>query len=93
MSDWAVGDLAVCVDDKPRWHGNVVPVAVGCIYRVNFVEVIGRSLFLTLDGVHPSTIFGSYADRFRKIRPDEREACEPEFVTLLKRSKHKVSDS
>jgi hypothetical protein len=32
---------------------------------------------------------GCHSARFRKIRPDEREACEPEFVTLLQRIKRK----
>jgi hypothetical protein len=38
---------------------------------------------------HPS---GEYrAVHFRKIRPDEHQSCEPEFVTLLENFKRKVS--
>jgi hypothetical protein len=46
---------------------------------------------LVLDGApHPLNMDCDWpAYRFRKIRPDEREACEPEFVTLLNRSKQR----
>jgi hypothetical protein len=53
MSDWAVGDLAVCVDDGPNpSDGEPCPLKLGRIYRVVKV-VLSRSghVGLCLDGV------------------------------------------
>jgi hypothetical protein len=83
MSDWQVGDLAVCV--KP-----VANLQSGAIYRV--VSVCCDGSGLNVDGGIP--LPGTHAfssGRFRKLRADQHEACKPEFVTLLKRSKRKVS--
>lgn len=97
MSDWQVGDLAVCVDDRFNPAYGETLLARGRTYTV--VEVtyctISNVLWhagtgLVLAGVPCSGLHGFAAERFRKIRPDEREACEPEFVTLLNRIKRKV---
>jgi len=97
-NDWQVGDLAVCVDDGPC--APIVPgrrvlppvlIAKGATYRVIGLRPsrISAGPALSLEGVDGSdTQSGAYgAWRFCKIRPDEREACEPEFVTLLKRNR------
>lgn len=96
MSDWAVGDLAVCVDDGDSWYGKF-PCRKGHIYRVTGIHIArpgfsdaGR-LGLLLEGVHSGSPSGAFdACRFRKVKPDEHTACESEFVDLLKRSKTEV---
>jgi hypothetical protein len=96
MSDWQAGDLAVCVDahDNPAFRPT--EVREGRTYRVT--QVINHPFRnhagwpgLLLQGIQCDCTNGFDHRRFRKIRPDEQEACEPEFVTLLKRSKRKVS--
>jgi hypothetical protein len=98
--DWQVGDLAVCVDDGPHPQepdrAGLTLVRTGGFYRVSGIGVseFYNCTVLTFDGIdgHLDTSTGFYAAwRFRKIRPDEQEACEPEFVTLIKRSKQRVS--
>lgn len=94
MSDWQVGDLAVCVNGDPNPLAPERPrPKQGATYRVRAITSTGYDPFaqtwthgLALDGLG-----SDYApSRFRKIRPDERKACEPEFVTLLKRSRKTV---
>lgn len=95
MANWQVGDLAVCVDVSAR--GQPLPprlLVVGRAYRVCAVTAAESwcdgdyDAGLVLEGLRSPAYDGSYrASRFRKIRPDEHEACEPEFVTLLKRVK------
>ncbi len=96
MSDWQIGDLALCVDDRvcPFWRTNAGLVQ-GKTYAVVGVMGNGSSLLhgpgvgLTLDGVvTPSANISSA--RFRKILPDKHEPCEAEFVALLKREKVKA---
>ena len=100
MSDWQVGDLAVCMDTTPRPSsppGGFKTLAKGAVYRVRGMRITKSGGFnLLMEGHNPPapgcpTGKGWRADRFRKIRPDEHEACETEFVTLLKRSKRPVS--
>jgi hypothetical protein len=95
MSDWQVGDLAVCVDAEPQ-AGDFIrdsQLRVGSVYTVTRVLLSGgrgdrTAIGLSLLGMRPAGGREGYCeDRFRKIRPDEHEACEPEFVTLLKRTK------
>jgi hypothetical protein len=92
MSDWQVGDLALCQDDSPDAFG-ALPVVAGAVYRVAGItnaperhDKYGTCLGLHLEDVE-RWHWGYSAPRFRKIRPDEHEACEPEFVKLLKRTK------
>jgi len=98
--DWEIGDLALCVKVGP-WHGNrsrrvVDGPAGGQTYKVSWVGLTSSGLGLELEGVEThrnkdgSAILWR-ADKFRKIRPDEHEPCEAEFVTLLKLSKQRVS--
>jgi len=93
MSDWQVGDLAVCVSvSHPMFSDISRRLTVGTVYTV---AMVGRPL-LVLNGerglgfaeVSPTRRNRGYPETmFRKIRPDEHESCEPEFITLLKRSK------
>lgn len=95
MTDWAVGDLAVCVDDTPIAAYGLCRCRSGAAYRVAGITPAGRApchrcgaccgLFLV--GLESISRHGFAGCRFRKIRPDEHEACEQEFVTLLKRRK------
>lgn len=94
MSDWAVGDLAVCVDaspyQMPSRAGEPWPMAKGSIWRVNWVGLSNRGkIALRFEDEPPldSGKIGWRPHRFRKILPDEHEACEEEFVTLLKRKR------
>lgn len=86
MSDWRVGDLAVCTDG--RWlSADLGPPTnwVGAVTKVTVrADRIGLSFAEFPDWLHD-------AKYFRKIRPDEHESCEPEFIELLNRSKRKVS--
>lgn len=93
MSDWQVGDLAVCVDTSPHWYTNIdcpPGLVEGKTYRVLRVcgcQRPGRkipALVVTVDGIPCAT------ERFRKIRPDELESCEDEFIQLLNRSKQRA---
>jgi hypothetical protein len=89
MSDWQVGDLAVCIHDEPILCGGRYHMGKGLRVGESF-EVLriypaacGRCVALALDGRKRGVV----SQRFRKIRPDKHEDCEPEFVTLLKRTK------
>jgi hypothetical protein len=95
---WAVGDLAVCVDaGRLGKHGPAVSLRVGAHYRVAGIQSVAgfTDRFFSLAGVkivEPNTgIFNER--RFRKIVHDEQTACEPEFITLVKRGKQGVSAS
>lgn len=93
MSDWQVGDLAVRVT-KGTWHcedyGKPKDKApsVGEACRVIAVRAHVDANYLEL-AEYPEGQW--HAPNFRKIRPDEQEPCETEFVELLNRSKRKVS--
>jgi hypothetical protein len=95
MSDWQVGDLAVCINAGPllfngRLSNGGGLLVEGRTYRVVALIVredqpwAGIACLVTDDADGHD---GFATCRFRKIRPDEHEACEPEFVTLLKRNK------
>jgi hypothetical protein len=86
--------LALCVDASPPrdlcGNGGIETsyarnLVKGRIYRVTKVVVCQCGNHAGL-GDQAERAGGS-VDRFRKIRPDEHEACEPEFVTLLRRTK------
>jgi hypothetical protein len=101
MSDWQVGDLAVCVSvSHPNYPHPFARLQVGRAYTV---EAVGRPIetwngrsfggerALGLCEVKPDIKGRGYPESlFRKVRPDITEACEEEFVTLLKKSKRKV---
>jgi hypothetical protein len=91
MSDWQVGDLAACVDTAPRPETAEIDkcrlLTLGRIYTVELVHPDRDGFWIA----EISSLYAFYEDRFRKIRPDAHEECEAEFVTLLKRSKRKVS--
>jgi hypothetical protein len=86
--DWKVGDLAVCVDVSPFRCQRTLHIgpklAEGATVQVLGVGVRPCGCRVLL---WPGTELGGVAHRFRKIHPDEHEACEDEFVTLLNRSK------
>jgi hypothetical protein len=95
MSEWQVGDLALCIKS-----GTVT--REGAIYTVTEIWPVGALRFGFVRNVAdvPLLIFaevicedgdGSHPSRFRRIRRDRHESCEPEFVALLKSSKPKVS--
>jgi hypothetical protein len=90
MTDWQVGDLAVCVDDGPcPYYGRDPQIVKGGVYTV--ADVLPNNGLL-LEGIQSQSSSGGYAMKmFRKIRPDQHEACEPEFVTLIKRVSCPVS--
>jgi hypothetical protein len=91
--DWKVGDLALCIEDAPCPHWGPSPYRRGQSYTVAAVVVSPSGVDkgqvgLSLEGIAiPGPMNAANAARFRKIRPDKHEDCEPEFVTLLKRSK------
>jgi hypothetical protein len=89
MSDWQVGDMAVSIgrQNRDNWWAKGGPPK-GTILPVDAVVVTADWTALVFNQF-PSPHFtrGWQHYCFRKIRPDEHEACEPEFITLLKRSK------
>ena len=87
--DWQVGDLAVCVDDRPCHCGATDPaIRIGAVYTVvRVMPPVAHQVGLLFEEADPVGHPAFGADRFRKIRPDEHEACEEEFVTLIKRLK------
>jgi hypothetical protein len=94
MSDWQVGDLAVCVDNAVRCRESRAGILVlGRAYKVAVLgSPRGTDIFCLGFRDHAHTARKGFtpafaAERFRKIRPDKHEACEEEFVTLLKRRK------
>jgi hypothetical protein len=94
-TDWQVGDLAVRVRTPEGFERRCVvgkPTPLGTVRRVDgIVSVHGEvGLIFTNDpSPHPTKAWASC--QWRKVVKDKREACEPEFVTLLKNSKRKVS--
>ena len=92
MIEWQVGDLAVYVDNRDALTGKISPVAsfeIGHVTRVTAVFAVGSTPMLYVEG--GKNVNGYRASRFRKIHPDEHQACEPEFVMLLRRSKVKIN--
>ena len=98
---WQVGDLAVCVDARANPEisrpGKLVEGRTYHVTAVMVYEPLAHCLYgqetvgLRLGGMATSARDGAFAaSRFRKVTPDKREACEDEFVTLLKRCKRKV---
>lgn len=72
MSDWQVGDLAMCLED----YEPVIPgLVIGSIWTVRSVEtgvnVEGKlSIGLTLCEIAPPSPYQLFcADEFRKVRP------------------------
>lgn len=88
MNDWQVGDLALCVEPKLGRYAVSCGFRVGGVYTVAGVAQSGTRIGLVFDGRYSRHQSGAWcASGFRKVRPDEHEACEPEFVTLLHKSK------
>lgn len=90
MTDWAVGDLALCVDASIH-ECTVTWIAAmpetGKVYTVMDLFADGPDLNLVLEELHRACGIGLRAWRFRKIRPDEHEPCEEEFAKLLNLSR------
>jgi hypothetical protein len=91
VSDWQVGDLALCVKGGriTRAQKTYCVSAIQLPGEIDLGEKTqnrtGRILlrFLGLSHIH-----GAWADsqRFRRIKPDA-EPCEEEFTVLIKRMK------
>ncbi|MBH9537493.1 hypothetical protein [Novosphingopyxis sp. YJ-S2-01] len=91
MTDWQVGDLALCVDAGDKFGRHLQQPKQGQVYRVAGLTApglwsSGNFLFgLKLEEIRSDNPEGDYCPtRFRKIRPDA-EPCEAEFKTLIKR--------
>jgi hypothetical protein len=85
--DWCVGDLAVCVDAGVNPAiGRTPDLVLDRIYRVRgFGNLTGGLLLDGATAAYEQWGCGFRSVRFRKIQPPKHEACEPEFVTLVKR--------
>lgn len=86
---WCRGDLAVCIRDN--WTDMMTGEldngpAKGLVLRVNDVKFILNYHALAFDGWPAYYTAGS----FRKAVIEKQEACEEDFVTLLKRIRPKV---
>ena len=92
MSDWQAGDLAVCIYCDPGPQVDPWEPVVGQTYTVVRVGPLdigwpdGTGLDFQDDPTCGDVKMWD-AGWFRKIRPDKHEACEDEFITLLKRRK------
>lgn len=99
-SDWQIGDLAVCVmrgrQPCPLHAGKIIHRGVAL--PAGAAKVVGIRMELldsgSLAGTQCGCVVLDLDDgsrgatwRFRKVRTDAHEACEEEFVTLLKRKK------
>jgi hypothetical protein len=102
MSDWQVGDLAVCVDDTQQCRVETGELTHAERKAGLRFLVRGRGYIITRIVEHWTGRQGVFiqgqpvarpyaADRFAKLRPDAHEKREEEFVTLLKRSRKRVS--
>jgi hypothetical protein len=89
MTDWQVGDLAVCVTNKHSALGTTKRLQIGKTYTVRgvYISSKGDGVGLILHEAAPRINPGFHAFLFRKVVRDKQEACEAYFVTLLKRSK------
>lgn len=92
MTDWKVGDEAVCVDARPRRWSYSNPLRENAVYTVIRVTHdrcphYGQAVGLVLAELSTEAPGGFFAERFRKVVKDKHEKCEDEFITLLKRSK------
>lgn len=86
MSDWQVGDLALCIDDGPRdWHTPKQTQALRqlCRGQIYTVSAIGRHssyggsiMLVGLSATHEQMGVGWHSIRFRKIRPSAIEHIE-----------------
>lgn len=94
MSDWAPGDLALCVDNGPRqtkdgWHGRRQQLRVGACYTVAFICLDGAfnpepALVLAeVKSRAPRGGFGMW--RFIKVTPRAEDEFDREVIDLLNR--------
>jgi hypothetical protein len=83
MAPFDVGDVVVCVDDRPGKHG-IAPARIrkGATYRVEDISPLGRGV--TLRGVDASPAWWFRADRFRKIDADTTEEFREQLRSLGK---------
>lgn len=91
MSDWQVGDLALCLYGG-RWvtwgsGGEGPSPQRGAIYKVDRISLVGGLVGLWIEGFTHDCF---EASEFRKIKPDTHEPCEEEFRILLQLSKKRV---
>lgn len=90
MSDWQVGDLALCVRAEPNSRGMAHPCRVGAVYIVEAVveSVTSGILGLCLVGVHfpGCSQNGDYASHYRKVTPPAADEFDRETIELMNRA-------
>jgi hypothetical protein len=94
MSDWAVGDRALCVEDGvfidhvgDRCGARIVGQLVrGRVYLVRRVGFLAGHTVLDIGLSFPKA-----AARFRKIRPDSHEGNAEDWREILKQNTRKVN--
>jgi hypothetical protein len=90
-ANWNIGELAVFVDDGSPWtdretgEPSKFPPVNGDVWRVDGVRMVDDIQFLHFVERPGWTWWSAYP--FRKAILDKAEACESEFVDLLKRLK------
>ncbi len=96
MSDWQVGDLAVCVSKSGAWrHGGTGPFnsgpKAGHVCTVRAVGAWAKHTILWFNEWPGSGLGCSYgASSFRKIRPDSHEGNVEDWNLILETTKRKV---
>lgn len=83
MSDWQIGDLALCVEDGPSVWGQAVPAVRGRIYTVMAIVVDGQGLTF-LEIPHPNAE-GYRKERFVKVTPPAADEFDRETIALMNR--------
>jgi hypothetical protein len=82
--DWRIGDLAQCTM-RGEWHRLIdgQPVDGPRFGQVLRVSAVG--MFNGWHGLEFEAFGGTWvAEAFLKIRPQQREACTPEFACMIK---------
>lgn len=98
MSDWKVGDLAVCVDSGalscphvPRLTHTGLRTAKDAAPRIVFgIRATGpstRGVFCGCTSLTFADGSQGVSQRFRRVRPDAHEKCEEEFTKLVRRGR------
>lgn len=89
MSDWQVGDLALCIDDGParyvkgsRENADPASLVRGRVYTVLFVGPDTKGIGLTGLAV-TSRNWGWFAERFIKVTPPAADEFDREVIEQM----------
>ena len=92
MTDWQIGDRALCIQVEHPTLGKTRRVELGKVYTVRGVYVSRSSghVGLILIEAKPRTNPGFHAFMFQRLHPDEHHGERCDWELLLKRTKRTV---